>query len=163
MSNEPASAQTDKGGFSREDSPQQPTKEISHEDAVYRNQKGRYPWWVKSIDEPTIEIDRSQLKRMHPFKSTLNPFGRFFKPESLEEDVEKHKNIGIAQYIGVDKTIKLFRKKRALVENWLHDSTPGFNHEDWALYYAAYSVQYNLSLDFYDVTDKSAFVNVKES
>ncbi len=28
-------------------------------DYVYRDQKGRYPWWVRSVDRITTEVDES--------------------------------------------------------------------------------------------------------
>lgn len=136
--------------------------EISKPDPVHRNQRKRYPWWVRSVNEPTIAIDRDKLRRMKISKATLSSAARFFTPENLEEMVNKFAEIGISRYIGVDETIKMHRQKRALVEKWLQENSPGFNHADWALYYAAFSVQYNFSFNFYELTDKSAFVNVCE-
>lgn len=136
--------------------------EIAEPDPVHRNQRKRYPWWVRSVDEPTIAIDKARIRRMDFSKTTLVPAARFFTPENLEEMVNKFAKTGISRYIGVDKTIEMHRRKRGLMEKWLQDNPSGFNHADWALYYAAFSVQYNFSYDFYELTDKSAFVNVYE-
>jgi hypothetical protein len=95
-------------------------------------------------------------------KTTLTLASRFFTPQNLEEMVEKYSKSGISQYIGVEKTLELHRKKWKFAEKCLNENPPGFNHEDWALYNAAFSVQYNFSFDFYELTDKSAFVNVYE-
>ena len=37
----------------------------------YRNQKGRYPWWVKTVDHITTETDREQAKRAHMTKTPV--------------------------------------------------------------------------------------------
>ncbi len=43
-----------------------PKTEILHTDQdkiEYRNTNKHYPWWVKTVDAPTIEMDRSRAKR----------------------------------------------------------------------------------------------------
>jgi hypothetical protein len=74
--------------------------EISEPDTVYRNQRKRYPWWVRNVDEPTIAIDRTRTRRMNFRKTTLTLASRFFTPQNLEEMVEKYSKSGISQYIG---------------------------------------------------------------
>ena len=137
MTTKPNRPQTDISSFKGDEQSSPPVQEIDLSEVEYREQKSRYPWWVKNVEELTTEIDRSQLKRMNFRKNTVVPNARFFKPETLEEDIKKCANIGVTQYIGVDKAVKLHQKKRALVDKWLHENTPGYNHEDWALYYAA--------------------------
>jgi reductive dehalogenase len=127
---------------------------------VYRNQRKRYPWWVKSVNEPTIATDRERHRRMDAERLTLDLVGRFYHKENRAEVVNKTANLGLPQYIGVDKAAALGKKGWARQKRWLQENSPGFRHEDWALYHAAQSVQYNLGYDFYELTDKSAFVNV---
>jgi hypothetical protein len=35
------------------------------DDFVYRDQKGRYPWWVRSVDRITTEVDESIEARLN--------------------------------------------------------------------------------------------------
>lgn len=129
---------------------------------VYRNQRKRYPWWVESVDEITTATDRSKAKPMDIRKSTVLIENRFFTPENLEEMVKKYSEKGLTRYTGVEKAIELHRKKWDFMSSHIRENAPGFNHEDWALYYAAFSVQYNMSFDFEELTEKSAFRNVHE-
>ena len=45
---------------------------------VYRDQRKRYPWWVKSVNEPTTAIDRNKHKRMDARKLTIDLVNRFY-------------------------------------------------------------------------------------
>ncbi len=126
---------------------------------VYRNQRKRYPWWVKSVNEPTTAIDRDKHKRMDRERLTVDLVGRFYHKENRAEVANKTANLGLPQYIGMDKAAALGKKGWARQKRWLRENSPGFRHKDWALYHAAQSVQYNLGYDFYELTDKSAFVN----
>ena len=127
---------------------------------VYRDQRKRYPWWVKSVDEITTTIDRSKAKPMDINKTTVLVENRFFTPDNLEEMAKKYSEKGLTRYTGVEKAIELHRKKWDFMRSHIQENTPGFTHEDYALYYAAYSVQYNFSFDFEELTEKSAFRNV---
>lgn len=129
---------------------------------VYRNQKKRYPWWVKSVNEPTTAIDRERHRRMDAKRLTIDLVGRFNHKENRAEVVRKTANLGLPQYIGADKAAALAKKGWTRRKRWLEENSPGFRHEDWALGHAAESVQYNLGFDFYELTAKSAFVNVCE-
>lgn len=136
--------------------------EHPEQDTVYRDQRKRYPWWVKSVDEITTATDKSKAKPMDISKATFSPPARFFKPHNIEEEAAKAAGFGISQHIGVDKTVQMHRDKWAWIEKSLKEDVPGFSHADWALYYAAYSVQYNFSFSFEELTEKSAFTNVHE-
>jgi len=126
---------------------------------VYRNQKKRYPWWVKSVDETTTVVDLERHKRMNPERLTVDLVSRFYHKKDREEVVGNKAKLGLPQYIGFEKAVGLAKKARENQKRWLEENTPGFRHEDWALYHAAQSVQYNLGHDFYELTEKSAFVN----
>ena len=129
---------------------------------VYRNQKKRYPWWVKSVSEPTTAIDRDKHRRIDRDRLTVDLVARFHHAKNRAEVVNRMANVGLPQYIGADKTSALGKQGWARQKRWLEENSPGFRHEDWALFHAAQSVQYNLGFDFYELTDKSAFVNVCE-
>jgi reductive dehalogenase len=139
-----------------------PVRTAEDDPIVYRNQKKRYPWWVKSVNEPTTAIDRDKHRRMNMERLTVDLVSRFYHGKNRAEVVNRMANVGLPQYIGVDKATELGRKGGAQQKRWLDENSPGFRHEDWALYHAAQSVQYNLGFDFYELTDKSAFVNVCE-
>jgi reductive dehalogenase len=36
---------------------------MNSKDVVYRDQKGRYPWWVKSVDKITTQVDETIMER----------------------------------------------------------------------------------------------------
>lgn len=129
---------------------------------VYRDQRKRYPWWVKRVNEPTTATDWERHRRMNPERLVLDLVSRFYHGKDRAEVVRKRAHLGLPQYIGVDKTAALAKKGLTRKKRWLEESSPGFRHEDWALGHAAESVQYNLGFDFYELTAKSAFVNVCE-
>ncbi|MBW2062312.1 MAG: hypothetical protein JRI95_12240 [Deltaproteobacteria bacterium] len=77
---------------------------------VYRNQRKRYPWWVKSVNEPTTATDRERHRRMDKERLTTDLVGRFYHKEDRAEVVNKTANLGLPQYIGVDKAALLVKK-----------------------------------------------------
>jgi len=127
---------------------------------VYRNQRKRYPWWVKSVNEPTTAIDRDTHRRMNRDRLTIDLVDRFHHAKNREEVVSKTANTGMRQYISADRVSDYGKAAWNRQKRWLQENAPGFRHEDWALYYGAQSVQYNLGHDFYELTEKSAFVDV---
>ena len=129
---------------------------------VYRNQRKRYPWWVKGVNEPTTAIDRERHRRMNPERLVEDMVSRFYYGKNREEIVRKRAHLSLPQYIGAGKAAALGKKGWTERKRWLKENSPGFRHEDWALFHAAESVQYNLGFDFYELTAKSAFVSVCE-
>jgi reductive dehalogenase len=162
MSNNLSHEKTASESASDEPDTIKPVEENFDPEPVYRSQKKRYPWWVKSVERPTIAVDRGKAERMQLQKTTFSPPARFFKPHNIEEMAAKAADFGISRYIGVDKTVQMHRDKWAWIEKSLKEDVPGFSHADWALYNAAYSVQYNFSIPFEELTEKSAYVNVQE-
>ena len=142
--------------------PSEQVDETTESAPVYRNKKNRYPWWVKSVNESTTAIDRERHRPMNPERLLIDLVSRFYHKKDREDVVKKKATLGLLQYIGMDKAIALAKKGWARRKRWLEENTPGFRHEDWALGHAAESVQYNLGFDFYELTAKSAFVNVCE-
>ena len=67
---------------------------------VYRNQRKRYPWWVKSVNEPTTVVDRDKQKPMDRERLTLDLVGRFYHKKNRADVVKKTANLGLLQYIG---------------------------------------------------------------
>lgn len=41
------------------------------DDFVYRDQKGRYPWWVKSTDRITTEVNESIEVRLNAGRAVM--------------------------------------------------------------------------------------------
>jgi reductive dehalogenase len=135
-------------------------REHPEQETVYRDQRKRYPWWVKSVDEITTATDKSKAKPYDITKSTFTFASRFFTSKNLEKMVEKHAENGLIRYIGQEKAIELYRKRGDFMRSQIQENTPGFTHEDYALFFAAFSTQHNFHMSFEELTDKSAFKNV---
>lgn len=56
----------------------------------YRDQKKRYPWWVKAVDKITTEIDDSQLKKSD-YHSII--YAALFESEKVNENAEKSQTV----------------------------------------------------------------------
>ena len=80
---------------------------------VYRDQSNRYPWWVKSVDRITTEIDESALKRKVTDKIQMGLLG---DPEQAGKNAKK----------AVQKIVDRIRNEN-----------PGNQLKDLALHYAS--------------------------
>lgn len=49
---------------------------------VYRDQKKRYPWWVKSTDRITVEIDASNIEKPTTHMIIMSVMQRMKDPEN---------------------------------------------------------------------------------
>ncbi len=78
------------------------------------------PWWVKTVDKPTIEIDWDQMKR----------FNEGYKPE-LGTGTMRGK--GFAAYVGQEKADELSAKSAALLKDGVANNVPGYTLKDQAL------------------------------
>jgi epoxyqueuosine reductase len=80
---------------------------------VYRDQRGRYPWWVKSVDEITTETDDARFNRpdMHIIMHILFNGQELFTEQS--------------------------QKAREYVAKGIQENIPGRTLPDLALHYAA--------------------------
>ena len=85
----------------------------SAEDVIYRDQKKRYPWWVKTVDEITTETDdsRSSKPDYHRIAHTI-----LFESDRIPENDEK---------------------AREFVAKGVTANIPGRTLPDLALHYAA--------------------------
>ena len=70
------------------------------------------PWWVRSVDTPTVEID---WKRMEQF------------------DARKMLQVSHADYLGSDKEAQLQEKRKEKVKQWILEKRPGYTLKDRAL------------------------------
>jgi reductive dehalogenase len=90
-----------------------PEKTGQDDSVVFRDQKKRYPWWVKSVDTITTETDDSRLK----------------KP-----DMHRILHAGIFEQ---DKWEERSEQSRAYVTKGVKENIPGRNLPDLSLHYAA--------------------------
>jgi reductive dehalogenase len=86
-------------------------------DAAGRPQR---PWWVKTVEVPTIEIDWDKMKR----------FNEGYKPELGTGTV---RGGGFAAYVGKEKSDELSKKSGAFLKEAVANNTPGYTLKDQAL------------------------------
>ena len=144
MTDESSVEETTPNGASEIGLPSEQVDEAPDSAPVYRDQRKRYPWWVKSVDEPTTAINRNKHKRIDMERLTVDLVGRFHHAKNRAEVVNRAGRVGLPQYIGVDKAAVLGKKGWTRQKRWLQENSPGSRHEDQALHNAAQSVQYNL-------------------
>jgi len=78
------------------------------------------PWWVKVVDEPTIEIDWDRMKR----------YNEGYKPELGTGTV---RGGGFAAYVGKEKSDELSAKSAALLKDGATNNVPGYTLKDQSL------------------------------
>jgi reductive dehalogenase len=127
----------------------------------FRNQNNRYPWWVKSVDTPTIEMDRGRAKRPDIRKTTAL-FERHMQREDFEEFIKASPDVGLKYNVGTDKMIDLWKKRWNKTKESAQDNVPGFGIRDWALFYAAYGNFMGYDFDYEEVAQKTQYVNLVE-
>lgn len=128
-------------------------------ETVYRNQKKRYPWWVKSVDQVTIELDHEHTERPM-IQNTAALFGRDVFRENYGEFIKAFPDIGLKLHLGADRMIEAYRQKWAKARESIFHEVPGHTHRDQALMYAAYSLYYDLLSNLDEFTEKTSFVNI---
>lgn len=87
-------------------------------DVIYRDQRKRYPWWVKIVDEITTETDDSQLR----------------KPQ--------HHLIAHRALLEGEKVERSGEESKAFVARGIKENIPGRSLPDLALHYAANTHMY---------------------
>lgn len=95
-----------------------PSFEARHfADAAGRPQR---PWWVKTVDEPTIEIDWAKMKRYN---------------EGYNADLGTGtvRGKGFAAYVGQEKSDELSAKSAAMLKDGVINNVPGYTLKDQAL------------------------------
>ena len=128
---------------------------------VYRNQKKRYPWWVKSVDEPTNEINLEKTTPPSIYKSTAL-VQRFLHRKDYKEFIKRFPNIGAKRHLGVDTLLKTYEHREALVKKMVQEGIPGSTQKDLALAYAAYSLYYDSYIPLEELTERTSFENMTE-
>lgn len=86
-------------------------------DAAGRSQR---PWWVRTVDQPTIEIDWAKMKR----------YNEGYK-EELGTGTVRGK--GFAAYVGQEKSDELGKKSAAVLKDGILNNVPGYTLKDQAL------------------------------
>ncbi|MCP4752740.1 MAG: hypothetical protein GY866_17785, partial [Proteobacteria bacterium] len=134
---------------------------LKESEIVYRNQKGRYPWWVKTVDDITTETDDERLEPPNIMKSTAL-YTRNTQREDYESFIKDSPEIGLKYHFGADKMAQLWRKKWEMTKTTIQNKRPGYSHRDWALFYATYGNYLYFDFDLDELTKKTQYVNLVE-
>ena len=70
------------------------------------------PWWVRTVDEPTVEIDWKAVKRF---------------------DATKIQQVSFAKYVGAEKRAAIKKLRDDRTKQWLSENKPGYSLRDLAL------------------------------
>lgn len=128
---------------------------------VYRNQRKRFPWWVKSVDAPTIEVDLARAERPN-LKKTAALWARHVHRDDYEDFIKEFPDAGLKYYIGEKRMISNWKKRWNNHRKYLQQNKPGFTQRDQALLYAGFSLYYDIYMDYEELTAQTGFVNITE-
>ncbi len=78
------------------------------------------PWWVKTVDTPTVEIDWTKMQR----------FNERYDPKKNTGSV---RGAGFAAYVGKAKNDALTAQNTAVLNDGVKNNTPGYTLRDQAL------------------------------
>ena len=78
------------------------------------------PWWVKTVDQPTVEIDWAKMKR----------FNERYDPKT---NIGSVRGAGFAGYVGKDKSDALSAQSATVLADGVKNNTPGYTLKDQAL------------------------------
>ena len=125
----------------------------------YRSQKGRYPWWVKTVDHITTETDKEQAKRPHMTKTTAL-FARHSQREDYETFIQDFPEIGLKYHLGTDKMLALWHKKWERTKRTIEENQPGHSLRDWAFTNTTYGSFLSFDFNLTELTKKTQYVNL---
>ena len=134
---------------------------MAESEIVFRNQKGRYPWWVKTVEKITIETDNERMERPDIRKSAAL-YSRNTQREDYEAFMQDSPEIGLKYHLGRDKMIQHWHKKWDWTKNTIEEKKPGHSHRDWALFYATYGSFLGFDFNLDEITQKTQYVHLVE-
>ena len=137
------------------------SEENHQSDIIFRDQKKRFPWWVKSVDKPTIEVDPENGTQPSLFKSTAL-VQRFLHRKDYKEFIKRFPDIGAKRHLGLDTLLKTHEHRENLVRKMIREGIPGSTQKDMALAYAAYSLYYDSYIPLEELTARTSFENMTE-
>ena len=70
------------------------------------------PWWVRTVDEPTLEVDWDGMERF---------------------DARKIQQVSWRKYVGEEKARELNQRREEKMLQWILDNKPGYTLRDRAL------------------------------
>ncbi len=100
----------------------QPAKVANAAAAPYKDPAGRpaRPWWVKTVDQPTTEIDWAKMKR--------------YSEKYIEEEGSGTvRGDGFAGYLGKEEADRLIKQGNDKMQQRLLDNTDGYTLKDHAM------------------------------
>lgn len=133
----------------------------TEEGLVFRSQRERYPWYVRTVEKPTIEIDRARAVRP-AYEKTTEYGDRFMQKENFPEIIARYPEAGLKRYVGEKRMVEFWRGRTERMLRDIKNKKPGNSLKEVSLFYAAYANQYSRLLDFYELTDKTAWVDTIE-
>jgi epoxyqueuosine reductase len=134
-------------------------KKTVKKDLKNRDRKNRYPWWVKEVDDITLEYDRSKIKPFDLFDSTAMVHRHVDRPD-FPEFIKKSPALGLTRYVGKEKMIEMVRTRWERMEKNIRENKKGYSHRDFALLFGAYSTFYASTNREPDMTAKSPYQNI---
>jgi reductive dehalogenase len=72
----------------------------------------RRPWWVRSVKDPTVDVDWEVMERF---------------------DARKIQQVAWKKYIGEERVKQLNKRRQEKVQKWIFDNRPGYTLRDRAL------------------------------
>lgn len=102
----------------------------------YRDRSKRYPWWVKTVDNPTIEVDMNSTTQFSEINHCLA--GITVQPNTKIEDITPP-NFGLPKYLGGNEWKKLLQIEQDVIKENIKKNVPGFSLRDRALLDSAFS------------------------
>lgn len=104
---------------------------------VYRNQKGRYPWWVNSVDKITTPVDVStwERKTTDMIQMMLGPYN--------------------------EEAAAMLEKARVRMLEKIRSNAPGSRIQDFALHYAS-ETYFAAGLDIFTAGFILEFFKIRE-
>lgn len=106
---------------------------------VFRDQRGRYPWWVKSVDRITTQVDLSVWQR----KTTDRIMKMVFGPDQPE------------------MAARLEKSRPKMIQR-MKDEVPGHRLQDFALHYAS-ETYFAAGVDLFKAGMILEFLNIRKT
>lgn len=101
---------------------------------TYRERSHKYPWWVQTMDQPTVEIDLARAEQPNPALN-INAGWRF--PAGTKPEERVFAPVGGPGIFGVDKAREMLLQRDAAGAENIRKGVPGCTLADYALRDAA--------------------------
>nr|WPM93814.1 reductive dehalogenase [uncultured prokaryote] len=127
----------------------------------YRDRSKQYPWWVKEVEDVTMEVDWDKIEPYDIYNCAAL-WDRHMHRDNFPEWVQDKPMIGLGKYVGRDGLIDLWHKKNEALEKYIEEGKPGLGLRDLSLREGAQSVYYGIAIDEKELTPQSPYINMSE-